>query len=167
MWTTDLVLMLRTLIGDLDSAKYADTRLQQVLVIGAYNVNNDAPFNNNYVIDVNALTIAPDPITKDDSDFNVLTIYKSACILLGSEVKTESSNSISIKDGPSAIDLRGVSASLHVMYKDFCEKYDELLRKYNYEKGSGDGTPAGVAVLGPYSPASWGVGYNDRRGGHF
>ena len=48
-WTTDLVLMLRTLIGDLDSTKYTDTRLQQVLVIGAYNVINDAPFNNNYV----------------------------------------------------------------------------------------------------------------------
>ena len=94
-WTTDLVLMLRTLIGDLDSAKYTDTRLQQVLVIGAYNVINDAPFNNNYVVDMNALTISPDPISKVDTDFNVLTTYKSACILLGSEVKTESSNAIS------------------------------------------------------------------------
>jgi len=160
-WTTDLVLMLRKLIGDLDSAKYTDTRLQQVLVIGAYNVINDAPFNNNYVVDMNALTISPDPISKVDTDFNVLTTYKSACILLGSEVKTESSNAISIKDGPSAIDLRGVTSSLNLMYKDFCAKYDELLKKYNYEKGSGDGTPAGTAVLGPYSPASWGVGYND------
>tara|TARA_A100001201_G_scaffold34409_2_gene36637 strand:+ start:4156 stop:4671 length:516 start_codon:yes stop_codon:yes gene_type:complete len=160
-WTTDLVLMLRTLIGDLDSTKYTDTRLQQVLVIGAYNVINDAPFNNNYVVDMNAMTISPDPITKTDTDFNVLTSYKSACILLGSEIKTESSNSISIKDGPSAIDLRGVTSSLNVMYQDFCKKYEELLTKYNYEKGSGDGTPAGVAVLGPYSPASWGVGYND------
>jgi hypothetical protein len=171
-WTTDLVLMLRSLIGDLDSAKYTDSRLQQVLVIGAYNVNNDATFGvsgTTYTIDVSAITISPDPVTGGDTDFTVLTLYKSACILVGSEVKTESSNAISIKDGPSAIDLRGVPASLNVVAKDFCQKYDELLTKYNYEKGSGDGTPPGVAVLGPYSPASWGVSYNNRggAGGYF
>ena len=162
-WTTDLVLMLRTLIGDLDSTKYADSRLQQVLVIGAYTVNNDARFGTDgdtYTIDVSAKTISPDPVTEDDTDFTVLTLYKSACILVGSEVKTESSNAISIKDGPSAIDLRGVSSSLHMISKDFCGKYEELLTKYNYEKGSGSGSPGGVAVLGPYSPASWGVGTN-------
>jgi hypothetical protein len=165
-WTTDLVLMLRTLIGDLDSTKYADARLQQVLVIGAYNVNHDASFSVTYTIDVSAKTITPDPVTGDDSDFTVLTLYKSACILLESEVKTESSNAISIKDGPSAIDLRGVTSSLNVIAKDFCQRYDELLTKYNYEKGSGDGPP-GVAILGPYSPASWGVGYNNSRGGYY
>jgi len=159
-WTTDLVLMLRTLIGDLDSTKYADSRLQQVLVIGAYTVNNDALFPNTYTIDVSAKTISPDPVTEDDTDFTVLTLYKSACILVGSEVKTESSNAISIKDGPSAIDLRGVSTSLNMMAKDFCGKYEEMLTKYNYEKGSGSGSPGGVAILGPYSPASWGVGTN-------
>ena len=77
------------------------------------------------------------------------------------------SNAISIKDGPSSIDLRGVTTSLSIMYKDLCSKYENLLTKYRYEKGSGDGTPAGTAVLGPYSPASWGVGFNDNDGRYY
>lgn len=166
-WQLDLVLMLRSIVGDLDEAKYADERLKQVIVIGAYNVNNDADFSTTYTVDVGSKSISPDPVEGGDTDFTVLTLYKSGCILIGSEVKTESSNAISIKDGPSAIDLRGVSNSLHVLYKDLCAKYDDLLIKYRYEKGSGSGTPAGTAVLSPYSPASWGVGLNDNGNRYF
>jgi len=169
MWKTDIVLMLRSLIGDLDRAKFTDERLRQVIVVGAYNVINDADFANNYVADVGAVTISPDPVKQKDTDFTVLTLYKSACILLGSEVKTESANAISIKDGPSAIDLRGVSASLSSLYNDLCKKYDDMLNAYLYASGGGDGGPAGAAILGPYSPASIGLNANtyDDRGYHF
>ena len=168
-WQMDMILMLRSVIGDLDSTKYTDERLKQVLVVGAYNVQNDAEFPNTYTVNVGQVSISPDPVDTSDTDFTVLTVYKSACILLGSEVKTESANAISIKDGPSAIDLRGVSASLAALYKSVCDKYDEMLTLYRYEKGSGDGTPVGGAILGPYSPASWGVrgdryGYGPRDG---
>tara|TARA_R110000751_G_scaffold155870_1_gene261396 strand:- start:3110 stop:3613 length:504 start_codon:yes stop_codon:yes gene_type:complete len=159
-WNIDLVLMLRSLIGDLDNSKYTNERLKQILSIGAYNVNNEASFTNTYTIDVSQITISPDPLV-NDPDFCSLTVYKSACILLGSEVKTESANAVAIKDGPSSIDLRGVSGSLSIMYKDLCEKYEEMMTKYIYEKGSGSGAPTGAAVLSPYSPASWGVGFND------
>ena len=159
-WQVDMVLMLRSVIGDLDSTKYNDERLKQVLVVGAYNVQNDADFPNTYTVSVGGVSISPDPVTNNDTDFTVLTIYKSACILLGSEVKTESANAIAIKDGPSSIDLRGVSGSLINLYKDICNKYEELLNKYRYESGNGDGTPVGTAILGPYSPGSWGASQN-------
>ena len=45
-WPVDLTLMVRSLIGDLDKTKYTDERIKQILVVGAYNVNNDADFNN-------------------------------------------------------------------------------------------------------------------------
>jgi len=108
-WKVDLVVMLRSLIGDLDHAKYTDERLKQVIVVGAFNVINDADFQNDYSISVSSLSISPDPISEKDTDFSILSVYKAACILIGSEVKTESANAISIKDGPSAIDLRGVT----------------------------------------------------------
>ena len=117
-WKIDLVLMFRSLIGDLDNAKFTDERLKQILTVGAYNVVNDADFSNTYTVDVASVSISPDPITENDTDFTTLTVYKSACILLGSEVKTEAANAISIKDGPSAIDLRGVTQNLNLMYKD-------------------------------------------------
>ncbi len=165
-WKIDMVLMLRSIIGDLDGLKYTDERLKQILVIGAYNVQNQATFANTYVTSVGQVSISPDPIDTGDSDFAVLSVYKSACILIGSEVKTESANAISIKDGPSAIDLRGVSGSLSSLYSSICSKYEEMITKYQYEKGDG-GSPIGTAVLGPYSPGSWGVAQNRNDGGFY
>ena len=163
-WKTDLVLMLRSIIGDLDKAKFTDERIKQILVVGAYNVLNDADFSSTYTVDVAAVSISPDPISETDTDFTTLTVYKSACILLGSEVKTEAGNAISIKDGPSAIDLRGVAASLTNLYNDLCAKYDALLKTYQYNN-----TLVGQAVLGPYSPGSMVVNANqfDYRGNLF
>jgi len=168
-WKVDMVLMLRSLIGDLDESKYTDERLKQVLVVGAFNVVNDADFANNYTVSVSSVSISPDPITEKDTDFSVLTLYKSACILVGSEAKTESSNAISIKDGPSSIDLRGVSQNLSAIYKDLCNKYEALLSAYEYASGGGDGAPAGAAILSPYSPASFNINSHetDRRGYNF
>jgi hypothetical protein len=159
-WQMDMILMLRSIIGDLDETKYTDERLKQILMVGAYNVQSDASFPNTYVVNVGQVSITPDPVDEGDSDFTILTVYKTACILIGSEVKSESANAISIKDGPSAIDLRGVSGSLLALYKDICSKYQSLLDSYRWEQGNGDGTPVGTAILGPYSPGSWGVGRN-------
>jgi hypothetical protein len=167
-WKIDLVLMLRSIIGDLDRSKFTDERLKQVITVGAYNVINDADFATTYTVNVGSVSISPDPVDTNDTDFTVLTLYKSACILIGSEVKTESANAISIKDGPSAIDLRGVSASLSALYKDLCKKYEDMLESYLYTKGAG-GTAPGAAILSPYSPASIGLNANthDDRGYHF
>lgn len=156
--------MLRSIIGDLDKAKFTDERIKQILVVGAYNVLNDADFSETYTVNVAEISISPDPITEKDTDFSTLTVYKSACILLGSEVKTEAANAISIKDGPSAIDLRGVTANLTNLYNDLCAKYDALLKTYQYNN-----TLVGQAILGPYSPGSMVVNGNqfDYRGNLF
>ena len=163
-WKIDLVLMLRSIIGDLDKAKFTDERIKQILVVGAYNVLNDADFSETYTVNVAEISISPDPISESDTDFSTLTVYKSACILLGSEVKTEAANAISIKDGPSAIDLRGVTANLSNLYNDLCAKYDALLKTYQYNN-----TLVGQAILGPYSPGSMIVNGNqfDYRGNLF
>ena len=163
-WTSDLVIVFRSIIGDLDSSKFTDSRLQQILAVAAYSVNNDADFSTTYTVDVSNSTISPDPYTTNDVDFSTLIVYKAACILLGSEVKTEAANAISIKDGPSAIDLRGVTQSLSVLYGDLCKKYDDLLSAYQYNN-----TLVGQAVLGPYSPGSMVLGANqfDYRGNVF
>ena len=151
MWKISMVLMLRTLIGDLDSEKYTDERLKQMLVIGAYNVKHDADFSIDYDINVAKIDILPDPVVNNDHNFVIMSVYKTASIVLGSEVKSESANAISIKDGPSAMDLRGVSNKLMELYDRITDQYRQMLDNYQYNNSIGD------AVLGPYSPGSWNV----------
>ena len=149
-WQIDMVLMVRSLIGDLDATKYTDERIKQLTCVGAYNVNTTADFTNTYTITIGSKSISPDPIDEEDLDFVLLTAYKTAVIILGSEVKTESGNSISIKDGPSAIDLRGVASSLNTLYKDLSQKYEEMMNMYQANQSANNGQ----AILTPYSPAS-------------
>ena len=95
-----------------------------------------------------------------------LACLKAACIIVGSEIRKEASNAIAIKDGPSSIDLRGVTGTLSVLYKDLCEKYEKYLLDYKTGRSIG-----GQSIIGPYSPGSDFVarnqGYYDHRSGGY
>lgn len=152
-WQGQMSTMLRHIVNDVDSSSYKFTtqRLETTLLVAAQLVATEVDFPNTYTVDVESCSLSPDPTDLDtkDQDFVTLVVMKAACIMIGSEVRTEASNSISIKDGPSAIDLRGVSNTLVVLYQDLCKKYEDAV--VGYQAG---GSIAGQAILGPYSPGS-------------
>lgn len=170
-WQGQMSTMIRHIIGDVDPSnyKYSPYRIETTILVAAQLVTFDVDLPNSYTINIEQCKLLPDP-TRDetrDNAFINLTVLKAGCIIIGSEIKTEAGNAIAIKDGPSSIDLRGVSSTLHILYKDICSKYDKLL--LDYKSG---GTLAGQAVLGPYSPGSDFVSrnynyYDDRSGGYF
>ena len=169
-WRSQIPLMVRHLINDLEPSnyKYSDDRIETSVLVSAQMLTIETDFPNSYSIDIANGQLSPDPTTGDikDNAFINLTALKTACIIVGSELKTEASNAISIKDGPSAIDLRGVASTLSVLYKDLSDKYAKLLLDYR-----AGGSIVGHAILGPYSPASDYVvrthGDYDSRGGYF
>jgi hypothetical protein len=151
-WHNTIPVMVRYLINDVDpsSYKYSDPRIEKTVLVGAQFVSLELEFPNIYTIDFNNDSIIPDPTeenTRDNSFINLVAL-KTACIIIGSEFKTEAANAISIKDGPSAIDLRGVSSTLGILYKDLCDKYQAMADDYKF---TGD---TGQAILGPYSPGA-------------
>jgi hypothetical protein len=161
--------IVRHLVNDLDpdNYKYTDNRIETSILVASQLMVMNVDFNNTYDINVEACRLSPDPTdtgTKDNA-FITLSCLRAACIIIGSEIRSESGNAISIKDGPSAIDLRGVTATLTVLYKDLCEKYDNLLLEYR-----AGNSVAGHAILGPYSPGSEFISRNNtdhRSGGYF
>ena len=168
-WRSQIPLMVRHLINDLDQTnyKYSDDRIETSVLVSAQLLSIETDFINSYSIDIANSNLSPDPtLDPIDNAFINLAALKSACIIVGSELKTEASNAISIKDGPSAIDLRGVASTLAILYKDLTDKYNKLL--LDYRAGN---SIAGHAILGPYSPASDYVvrthGDYDSRGGYF
>jgi hypothetical protein len=168
-WRSQIPLMVRHLINDLEPSnyKYSDDRIETSILVSAQMLTIETDFSNSYSIDIANGDLSPDPTAGDkDNAFINLTALKTACIIVGSELKTEASNAISIKDGPSAIDLRGVASTLMVLYKDLSDKYSKLLLDYR-----AGGSIVGHAILGPYSPASDYVvrthGDYDSRGGYF
>lgn len=156
MWQDTLVKMLRAEINDLDASNYTDSRLEDVLVVSAYQVLQAANFYNNYVVNIQNCSITPDPVTLNDLDFSVLTVAKAACTILRGEAKSAASKAVMIKDGPSVLDNRTASNNLQESAKTICEAYKEMIEAYQFSGGTGDNESMvlGQFVLGPYSPGS-------------
>lgn len=167
-WRSQIPLIVRYLINDVDNTnyKYSDERIETSVLVASQLLTIETDFGSMYSIDIANGNLSPDPFDTQDNAFINLSALKTACIIVGSELKTEASNAISIKDGPSAIDLRGVASTLSVLYKDLSDKYSKMLLDYR-----AGGSIVGQAVLGPYSPASDYVvrthGDYDSRGGYF
>jgi hypothetical protein len=168
-WQGQMSTIVRHLVNDLDPAtyKYSDNRIETSILVASQLMIMNVDFNNVYDINVESCLLSPDPTDQEtkDNPFITLSSLRAACIIIGSEIRSESGNAISIKDGPSAIDLRGVTQTLTVLYKDLCEKYENLLLEYR--AGS---SVAGHAILGPYSPGSEFISRNNtdhRSGGYF
>lgn len=169
-WQGQMSTMVRHLISDVDPANYTYSahRLETAILVSAQIVTSQTDFTQAYTINVEQCGLSPDPTDSDtqDDDFITLVSLKTACIILGGEIKKESSNAIAIKDGPSSIDLRGVTSTLSILYKDLCEKYDQAM--LDFRAGN---SISGHAILSPYSPGSDFVRRNysnhDHRGGYF
>ena len=166
-WQNEMSIIVRHLINDLDSSSYVftDSRVEESILVSAQLVLHEIDFDNTYTIDVDGSSLSPDPTTsgsKDNSFINLVSI-KTASILVGSELKTHSLNAISLRDGPSSLDLRGIVSSLKILFDDINKKYDDAKLEY---KMNGI---VGQAVLGPYSPGSDAVAriHLGQRSGYF
>ena len=169
-WQGQMTTIVRHLVNDVDSSSYtfSTDRLETTILVAGQLMIMNVDFNNTYDINVEASSLSPDPTDTDTKDdpFIALACLRAACIIVGSEIRKESGNAISIKDGPSAIDLRGVTSTLIVIYQDLCKKYEEAL--LDYRAGN---SVSGQSILGPYSPGSdyirRGMYSDNRSGGYF
>lgn len=156
-WKNDVTKMVRVLINDLDETTYADSRIEEVTIVSAYQVYSSISFENTYTINLSAETISPDPSDNSDIDFIALTALKAGCNILRWEAKTQASSAISMTDGPSSISLKGVYDALKAEADHLCERYEEARTQFTMSGGVG-----GLAILSPYSPGSGGVSGRER-----
>ncbi len=167
-WQGQMGTIVRYLVDDTDSSnyEYSPHRIETTILVAAQLSQMNLDFPNAYNVNVENCTLEPDPtVDPEDQAFITLISLRSACIIIGSQIRSESGNAISIKDGPSAIDLRGVTQTLALLYKDLCDKYAQAEMEYR----AGNGL-AGTAILGPYSPGSDLISRNHgghRAGGYF
>lgn len=156
-WRGEIGTIVRYLVNDLDPSNYSysDSRIETAILVSAQMVCSEIDFENVYIIDVEKCKLSPDPTdptsplataNKDDGFINLVAL-KTACIILGSELKTHSLNSVRVTDGPSSIDMTAIAANIKFLYENACKQYEEF--KFNLKVGS---NAVGKAILSPYSP---------------
>lgn len=153
-WQTECVRIVRYLINDLDETNYSfsDTRLQETLLVAAQYVFKEVTLAQAYTIDVDALTLTPDPTegTKDDSFINLVCL-KAACIIDRARFRSTVGQSIRVKDGSSEIDLTSAYKGHEILLKEGnCKEYEKA--KLDYLMGGNGSVNGGVGkfIFGPY-----------------
>jgi hypothetical protein len=171
-WNNEMVIIVRHIIGDLDTDNYSfsDSRIEESILVAAQLIHNEMEFTINYDIEVDNGLLTPDPTTtavspsNKDDDFIALCCLRSGLLLTNSLLRTYSLKAISIRDGSSSLDMRGVVAGLKLVNDDLTKKYEAV--KMSYETGK---LGLGKVILSPYSPGSDNAnrGYVDYRAGLF
>lgn len=150
-WATDLVLMVRVIVSDLELPQtYSDEYIQRVIITAGIQVDSEFPFSFTYVYDISALTILPDPVVNVDSSFMALIPLKASCILTQGEFKQALGQGIKVRDGDSAIDT---SVSFRG-YRDIlelgpCKSFEKLKWSLLASGEAGNGG-VGKVVLGAH-----------------
>lgn len=158
-WQGEMTTIVRTLIDDLDSTNYtySNKRLETTVLVAAQIVLTEVDFENVYTVDVEQCYLSPDPTdpttglataNKDDAFINIVSL-KTACLIMGSELKTRALSAVKVSDGPSSVDYTAVAANIRFLYDYACKNYEEY--KFNYAAGN---NAVGKAILSPYSPGS-------------
>ena len=150
-WQLETIEIFRVLINDLeDTPKYSDERLERILLVAAFQVNEKADFLNDYTVDIQTTTLSPDPTSDDyrDDSFVNLMCLKAACLMERGLAAKAANLALLGREGFSSVDLRGVAEAKQKMLEKggFCATFnDELL---SYQMGSAQ--VAGAAILGPF-----------------
>lgn len=153
-WQIELGTVLRVLLNDLVVPyQYSDSRIYQLLTVSAQQVQaSNVSFPLIYTVNIPDLTITPDPTdsdagTRDESFINLVTL-KAACITTHGEARTAAKQGISIRDGSSAIDLRGpLEGRLKLIQIGYCKAYEDSKLEYQTAR---IGVVAGAAILTPF-----------------
>lgn len=144
-WQTKIVTYVRGITNDFGpTATNSDEKLEQLIVIAAMMVTEEVSFSATYLMDVEEISITPDPSL--DVPFINLVSMKVACMLARADQKNRARQAYSIKDGPSNIDGRTPAEQTTKWADTICKDYSEALIQYKL----GDLQP-GKAILSPYN----------------
>jgi hypothetical protein len=149
-WQDEILIIVRTLINDLDSESqsYSDDRLLQVITVAAKFVQFDVVLDHQYLVDVVNKIITPDPTIDNDSIFISLVGLKSACMIDQSTLRSKAAlEGIRASLGPAQLAVAGSLAGFDLIIdKGPCAAYDELTSHWDVKEAT-----AVRAVLSPFA----------------
>lgn len=151
-WQNTSLIMLRNMLNDAGCVDktYTNQRLEQLLLTAAYFLPIDVNFSSDYVIDIEARTITPNPVNQSDgSAFINLMVLKAACLLDESNFRTAALlQGVSARCGPTSITTNAYGQYLReLLVEGPCKSYESLKERFNF---SYDGSTILKAVMSPF-----------------
>lgn len=138
-WQIPITLTVRFLINDfVEPYKYTDEQIRQMIMIASIYVSADYHFDQEYIIDVEAVSITPDPVDSGDEIFVALVGLKAACLFNINQYQGATLKGIKVKSGDESFDttssFRGYS---DIISHGPCYSYEMLLKQLRSSGGRG------------------------------
>jgi hypothetical protein len=137
-WQNTSLIMLRTMLNDAGcdgNNTYTTQRLEDLLITSAYFLPIDINFKSDYVVDVGAYSITPNPIDQDDGkEFISFMVLKAACLAdEGAFRNAALLQGVSARLGPASLQTGAYGAQLAVLLNEGpCKSFEELKKAYNF-----------------------------------
>lgn len=151
VWQTVMTTMVRHLINDVDLPyKYDDQRVMTSIIIAGLQSSLEYSYDSDYVFDIEALDITPDPAASDTYDpvAMALMTLKAACIFDTNRYQGGVSQGIRVRDGDSEVDTTaGFTGYKDILLLGPCASYQKLLDI----TGSAKSMKLGRAIMTPIS----------------
>lgn len=165
MWNTELVLILRNLVGDVCSTDYSDARLEEVILVSAQMILSEFSFQSTYTVDVAAASLSPDPTdTPKDNIFIGLVTLKAACILARGALRDAAAREgIKVTDKMGSIEVKGRAVAAKEYMKTYCDAYQRAKLEYALNNINGMRAIFNV-VIGPNIVTDWNLAYEQPSG---
>lgn len=147
-WQTEIPIIVRTLINDLEvEPLYSDERLQQIIVVAAKYVQFDVVLDHKYSVDVSNISMTPDPTEDRDEIFISLVSLKSACIIDQSTLRTKAAtDGIRAALGPALLSVNNSLDGIKmILQMGPCAAYDELVSHWDVAQAT-----TAKAILSPF-----------------
>ena len=125
------VMILRTLISDVsDDPTYSDSRLLDIFMVAAYQVN--AELGLSYTVDLDSNTITPSMLA--DDDFINLATLKAACIIDRGSMRLASAiDGVEAVCGPAKLKVSArMQGFATLIDKGYCAAYKEAVKQYKF-----------------------------------
>jgi hypothetical protein len=151
-WQNTSLIMLRTMLNDAgcDSVRYTPQRLSDLLITAAYFLPLDLNFSTDFVVNVEARTITPNPVDQSDGDeFINFLVLRAACLADEGNFRTAAlAQGVSARLGPASLQTSNYGQYLHMLLNEGpCKTYNRLVEVYNM---SYEGAKVVKAVLSPF-----------------
>ena len=134
--------MLRTILNDAGcgTTEYNDTRLEELLMAGAYINLTQVIFAVDYTITIATDTISPDPSTSSPIDVTFINfmVLKAACLADEGLFRNKAlSAGIKARCGPAVLETMNHLEGFKILLEEGpCKAYAELLNQYRFSGNS-------------------------------
>jgi hypothetical protein len=167
-WSSELILITRHLIGELCGDVYSDDRIEETIVVAAQLMIAETSFQVDYSIDVDNVTMTPDPTANPRDDIFIgLVTLKAACILMRGAMRDAAAREgVRVRDKMGEIEIRGRFAAIQGIAKSYCDAYQRAKLEYSLNNINGIRAIFNV-VIGPNIVTDWNLGTNGYYDGEY